>query len=894
MRSAEIRDRFLRFFESRGHTVVPSASLIADDPTLLLVNAGMVPFKPYFLGDAPAPYPRAASVQKCVRTPDIDVVGTTTRHNTFFQMAGNFSFGDYFKEGAIPLGWELLTSSVDSGGYGFDPDRLWATVYEDDDEAYGLWTGVVGLPPDRVQRRGKEDNFWSMGVPGPCGPCSEIYFDRGPAYGREGGPVVDEERFLEVWNLVFMQFERGPGAGYDYPVLGELPAKNIDTGMGMERMAVVLQGVENVYETDLLRPLLDLATTLTGVAYGADDRADVRLRIVADHTRTATMLIADGVVPGNEGRGYVLRRMLRRVIRNLRLLGAEDPGMTQLVSTAIDVMGPSYPELVTDEVRIEAVAGQEEESFLATLRTGSTRFDKVVSDVRGSGSTTVPGDEAFALHDTYGFPIDLTLEMAREQGLTVDEDGFRRLMDEQRLRAKTDAQERKTGHVDLSVYRSLLDSSGTTTFTGYVEVEAESVVRGLLVEGIPVDVATEGADVEIALDRTPFYAEAGGQLADHGMLTLASGAVVQVYDAQKPPGLGDFAIHRGRVVSGEVTVGGQAHAVVDVSRRKAVSRAHTATHLVHQAIRRALGDQAAQAGSLNDAGRFRFDFSSPTAVPASVLADVEAEVNSILLDDLPVRAFVTTQDDARRLGAIALFNEKYGEAVRVVEVGEYARELCGGTHAARSAQLGLVKLLGESSIASGVRRIEGLVGADAFGFLAREHVLVAQLTDALKARPEELVERVTTVIGRVRELEKELEKLRAASVLEQAGELAAAATDEYGVSVVAHRAPDGTGADDLRKLVLDVRGRLGADRPAVVAIVAVNDGRPVVVVAVNDKGREWGLAAGDLVRVAAAALGGGGGGRDDVAQGGGSKPEAVDDALASIRHRVGERVTGGG
>jgi alanyl-tRNA synthetase len=894
MRSAEIRDRFLRFFESRGHSVVPSASLIADDPTLLLVNAGMVPFKPYFLGDAPAPYPRAASVQKCVRTPDIDVVGTTTRHNTFFQMAGNFSFGDYFKEGAIPLGWELLTSSVDSGGYGFDPERLWATVYEDDDEAYGIWTSVVGLPPERVQRRGKEDNFWSMGVPGPCGPCSEIYFDRGPAYGRDGGPIVDEERFLEVWNLVFMQFARGPGAGYDYPVLGELPAKNIDTGMGMERMAVVLQGVENVYETDLLRPLLDLASRLTGVPYGADDRADIRLRIVADHTRTATMLIADGVVPGNEGRGYVLRRMLRRVIRNLRLLGADDPGMTELVSTAIDVMGPSYPELVTDEVRIEAVAGQEEESFLATLRTGSTRFDKVVADVRGSGSKTVPGDEAFALHDTYGFPIDLTLEMAREQGLTVDEDGFRRLMDEQRLRAKTDAQERKTGHVDLSVYRSLLDASGATTFTGYVEVEAESIVRGLLVEGIPVDVATEGADVEIALDRTPFYAEAGGQLADHGTITLASGAVVQVYDAQKPPGLGDFVVHRGRVVSGEVTVGGQAQATVDVGRRKAVSRAHTATHLVHQAIRRALGDQAAQAGSLNDAGRFRFDFSSPTAVPASVLADVEAEVNSILLDDLPVRAFVTTQDEARRLGAIALFNEKYGEAVRVVEVGEYARELCGGTHAAHSAQLGLVKLLGESSIASGVRRIEGLVGADAFGFLAREHVLVAQLTDALKARPEELVERVTTVIGRVRELEKELEKVRAASVLEQAGELAAGATDEYGVSVVAHRAPDGTGPDDLRKLVLDVRGRLGADRPALVAVVAVNDARPVVVIAVNDKAREWGLAAGDLVRVAAAALGGGGGGRDDVAQGGGSKPEAVDDALAAVRHRVGERVTGGG
>ncbi|MDQ1695072.1 MAG: alanyl-tRNA synthetase [Frankiaceae bacterium] len=895
MRSAEIRERFLRFFETRDHTVVPSASLIAEDPTLLLVPAGMVPFKPYFLGDAPPPWPRAASVQKCVRTPDIDIVGTTTRHNTFFQLAGNFSFGDYFKELAIPLAWELLTSSVDAGGFGFDPDRLWATVYEEDDEAYDIWTRVVGLPPNRVQRRGNEDNYWHMGVPGPGGPCSEIYFDRGPEHGRDGGPIADEERYLEVWNLVFIQSELSAvRAKDDFDVKGDLPAKNIDTGMGMERMAVILQGVENVYETDLLRPLLDLASDITGVTYGQDELSDVRLRIVADHTRTATMLIADGVVPGNEGRGYVLRRILRRVIRNLRLLGADQPAISQLVNRACEVMGASYAELLTDQVRIEAVATQEEESFLATLRTGSTMFDRIVQDVRASGSAVLPGEQAFSLHDTYGFPIDLTLEMAREQGLEVDEVGFRRLMDEQRLRAKTDAQERKTGHVDLTVYRSLLDSSGSTTFTGYVEVEAEATLRGLLVEGIAVDIATEGSDVEITLDRTPFYAESGGQLADHGTVTLANGSVVEVYDAQKPPGLADLVVHRGRVRSGELVVGSPVVARVDIERRKAVSRAHTATHLVHQAIRRALGEQAAQAGSLNDAGRFRFDFSAPTAVPASVLADVEAEINTILLDDLPVRAFVTTQDEARRLGAIALFNEKYGEAVRVVEVGDYARELCGGTHAARSAQLGLVKLLGESSIASGVRRIEGLVGADAFGYLAREHLLVSQLTDILKARPDELVDRVQVAVARVRELEKELDRMRAAGVLEQAGDLAASAGDEFGVAFVAHRAPDGTSGDDLRKLALDVRGRLGADRPAAVAVVANSEGRPVVVVAVNDKAREWGLAAGDLVRVAAAALGGGGGGRDDVAQGGGSKPEAVDDALIAVRHRIGERVTQSG
>jgi len=889
MRSAEIRRRFLRFFEERGHTVVPSASLIADDPTLLLVNAGMVPFKPYFLGDEPAPYARATSVQKVVRTNDIDIVGTTTRHLSFFQMNGNFSFGDYFKEGAIPYAWELLTTPQDRGGFGFDPDRLWATVYDDDDEAFNIWTGAVGLPAERVQRRGRSDNYWQMGVPGPGGPCSEIYFDRGPEHGREGGPVADEERYLEVWNLVFMQHELSAvRSKEDFDIRGELPAKNIDTGMGLERMAVLLQGVDNVYETDLMRPLIDLAGELTGSRYGADPRNDVRLRVVADHTRTTTMLIADGVIPSNEGRGYVLRRMLRRVVRNLRLLGADGAALTPLVARTCTEMGESYPELLTDQRRIEAVAAQEEDSFLTTLRTGSALFDRVVADVKSGGTSTVSGDQAFTLHDTYGFPIDLTLEMAREQGLEVDESGFRRLMQEQRDKAKADAAAKKTGHADLAVYRSLLDTSGATTFTGYVEVASEATLRGLLVNGIAVDVATDGTEVEIALDRTPFYAEGGGQLADHGRITV-DGAVVEIYDAQKP--LGDLVVHRGRVVSGELVVGRSAVAEVDVQRRKAVSRAHTATHLVHQAIRRALGDQAAQAGSLNDAGRFRFDFSSPTAVPAGVLADVEAEVNTILLDDLPVRAFVTTQDEARRIGAIALFGEKYGDAVRVVEVGDYARELCGGTHAARSAQLGLVKLLGESSIGAGVRRVEGLVGADAYGFLAREHVLVAQLTDALKARPEELVERVTGVVARIRELEKELERLRASAVLERAGDLVAGASDEYGVAVITHRAPDGAAADDLRKLALDVRGRLG-DRPGVVAVSAVNDGRPVVVVAVNDRGREWGLAAGDLVRVAAQTLGGGGGGRDDVAQGGGTNAAAVDDALNAVRHRVGQRVTG--
>jgi alanyl-tRNA synthetase len=894
MKSVEITERFTRFFEQRDHVVVPSASLIADDPTLLLVPAGMVPFKPYFQGEEPAPWPRAVSIQKCVRTADIDVVGTNSRNVSFFQMAGNFSFGDYFKERACRLAWELLTTPQDEGGYGFDSERLWPTVYQDDDDAYRIWTEEIGVPAERVQRRGREDNYWSMGVPGPCGPCSEIYFDRGPEYGREGGPIADEERYLEVWNLVFMQYIRGEGAGYDYVdhLLGDLPQRNIDTGMGVDRMAVILQGVDNIFETDLLKPLLEWATELAGVEYGADAETDVRLRVVADHTRTATMLIADGVVPGNEGRGYVLRRMIRRTVRALRLLGVEQPAMADLVTLTCDMLAPSFPELVESMPRIVGTATQEEEAFLTTLRTGTVLFDRLSGELRETDSTTVPGEQAFLLHDTYGFPIDLTLEMAREQGLTVDEPGFRRLMEEQQQRAKRDTAERKSTQADLSAYRSLLELVGSTTFTGYAQVEGEGTLRGLLVDGTMAHSAAEGLDVEVALDRTPFYAESGGQLADHGTLTLSDGGLIEVYDAQRP--IGDLIVHRGRIVSGQVRVGEAVVAAIDIERRKAISRAHTATHLVHQAIRRALGENAAQAGSQNDAGRFRFDFTSPAAVPDSALADIEAEVNDILLADLGVRAFITTPDEARKIGAIAMFGEKYGEAVRVVEVGDYARELCGGTHAVRSSQLGMVKLLGEASIGAGKRRVEGLVGADAFSHLAREHVLVSQLSGILNTNPEQLVDRVGAVVARLREVEKEIEKIRGAAVMAGAGDLVSTATDEHGIRVVSHRASDGTEADDLRRLALDVRGRLGAEGPAVVAVAAVSDGRPMIVVAVNDAGRERGLLAGELVREAAAVLGGGGGGRDDLAQGGGTNAAALDDVIRDLPGRVGRRVSGDG
>ncbi|MDH6131151.1 alanyl-tRNA synthetase [Kitasatospora sp. MAA4] len=887
MESAEIRRRWLRFFEDRGHTVVPSASLVADDPTLLLVNAGMVPFKPYFLGEVKPTFTTATSVQKCVRTPDIEEVGKTTRHGTFFQMCGNFSFGAYFKEGAISYAWELLTSSVEDGGYGLDPEKLWITVYQDDDEAEKIWLEKIGVPSERIQRLGKADNFWSMGVPGPCGPCSEINYDRGPAYGEEGGPAVNGERYMEIWNLVFMQYERGAGTGKDdFPILGDLPNKNIDTGLGLERLATILQGVDNLFEIDTTRMILGRAAELTGHRYGAGEKTDVSLRVVADHIRTSVMLVADGVTPGNEGRGYVLRRILRRAIRNMRLLGATEPVAQSLTEVTIEAMGPQYPELFEERKRIETVIVAEEMSFLQTLRSGTTILETAVAETKSSGSAMLAGDKAFQLHDTYGFPIDLTLEIAAEQGLSVDEDGFRRLMKQQRDAAKADARAKKHGHADVSAYREVADKAGATAFTGYTETHGEATVVGLLVDGVPAPAAHEGDEVELVLDRTPFYAEGGGQLADHGRIRLDSGAVVEVRDVQQPvPGV---IVHKGSVLVGEVVIGAAAYAQLDLDRRRAVSRAHSATHLTHQALRDALGPTAAQAGSENAPGRFRFDFGSPTAVPGSVLVDVEQKINEVLARELDVTAEVMTMDQARKAGAIAMFGEKYGDAVRVVTIGDFSKELCGGTHVGNTAQLGLVKLLGESSIGAGVRRVEALVGVDAYKFLAREHTVVAQLTELVKGRPEELPEKIAGMLGKLKDAEKEIERFRGEKVLAAAAGLVDAAQDIHGVALVAARVPDGAGADDLRKLVLDVRNRLGS-KPAVVAAFTVANDRPLTVIATNEDARARGIKAGDLVKVAAKALGGGGGGKDDVAQGGGTNPAAVDAAVEAVRALVAER-----
>jgi alanyl-tRNA synthetase len=884
LESADIRARWLRFFESGNrenlpHVVVPSASLIADDPNLLLVNAGMVPFKPFFLGEVTPPYKRATSVQKCVRTLDIDEVGKTTRHASFFQMCGNFSFGDYFKEGAISLAWDLLTRPVVDGGYGFPESRLWVTVYEDDDEAADIWHKKIGVPKDRIQRRDMNDNYWSMGVPGPCGPCSEIYYDRGPEYGRDGGPIADEERYLEVWNLVFMQFERGAGAGKtDYPILGELPNKNIDTGLGLERMAAILQGVENIYEIDTTKIILDKAVDLTGIKYGSAPKSDVSLRVIADHARTAAMLICDGVTPGNEGRGYVLRRMMRRTIRNMRLLGSQEPIIKELIDASIKAMGPQYPELVADQIRIQKVAIAEEESFLQTLKSGTQIFDGAASEIKGSGGKVLSGVAAFKLHDTYGFPIDLTLEMATEQGLEVDADGFRRLMKEQKDRAKADSKAKKSGHTDLTEYRKIADESGLSEFVGYAATESESKVRGLLVDGKSSMSATEGDEIEIVLDRTPFYAEGGGQLADGGLITLANGTKIQIDDVQAP--VPSLSIHRGRVIVGSVEVGNDVFATIDLERRRAISRAHSATHMVHKAFREILGETATQAGSENSPGRFRFDFPSTGAVPNSVLNDVESRVNSLLLEDWEVTAEIMSQEEAKKLGAMALFGEKYGDRVRVVSVGDWARELCGGTHVARTGQLGVIKLLSESSIGAGVRRVEALVGADAYKFLAREHILVNQLTDLIKgAKSEELPERVAELISKLKDAEKELGQVRSQQALAQVSGLLQSAKQIGEFKFLGAQIGDGIGVEDLRTMALDIKNRLGE---SVVALASISSEKPVIVVATSELPRNKGIKAGALAKIASGVLGGGGGGKDDFAQGGGVMTTEIPNALIAI------------
>ncbi|MGH3676251.1 MAG: alanine--tRNA ligase [Mycobacterium sp.] len=894
MQTHEIRKRFLDHFVTAGHTEVPSASVILDDPNLLFVNAGMVQFVPYFLGQRTPPYSTATSIQKCIRTPDIDEVGITTRHNTFFQMAGNFSFGDYFKRRAIELAWTLLTKPVEQSGYGFEPERLWATVYLDDDEAVALWRQVAGLPPERIQRRGMADNYWSMGIPGPCGPSSEIYYDRGPEFGVGGGPVANEDRYMEIWNLVFMQNERGEGAGKeDFEILGPLPRKNIDTGMGVERVALLLQGVDNVYETDLLRPVIDTVAARAPRGYGIGNHEDdVRYRIIADHSRTAAILIGDGVSPGNDGRGYVLRRLLRRVIRSAKLLGIDDPIVGDLVATVRDAMGPSYPELVNDFDRIVRIAVAEETAFNRTLASGSRLFEEAAQATKASGASVLSGSDAFTLHDTYGFPLELTLEMAAEAGLSVDEDGFRGLMAEQRQRAKDDAAARKQAHADLSAYRELVDA-GPTEFTGFDELVSEATILGIMVDGKRVPVVAHSSEqaqrVELILDRTPLYAEAGGQIADEGSITgtgTSGSAKAAVTDVQKIAKT--VWAHRVNLESGEFVEGDTVIAAVDPRWRHGATQGHSGTHMVHAALRQVLGPNAVQAGSLNRPGYLRFDFNWQGPLSEEQRTQIEEVTNEAVEADYQVHSFTTELDKAKAMGAMALFGESYPEQVRVIEIGgPFSLELCGGTHVHNSAQIGPVTILGESSIGSGVRRVEAYVGLDSFRHLARERALMAGLASSLKVPSEEVPARVATLVERLRAAEKELDRMRLANA-RAAGVNAVAGAEQIGnVRVVAQRMAGGMSAADLRSLVGDIRGKLGSD-PAVVALIAEGEDDTVpFVVAVNPAAQDLGLRANDLVKQLAAAVNGRGGGKADLAQGSGKAAAGIDAALAAVRADIG-------
>ncbi|WP_049337462.1 alanine--tRNA ligase [Rothia mucilaginosa] len=892
MLSQEISKRWIDFFASRGHTVVPSASLISNEPGAMFTIAGMVPFIPYFLGRETPPFSRATSVQKCIRTLDIEEVGKTARHGTFFQMAGNFSFGDYFKEQAIPFAYELLTTPQDKGGFGLDPERLWVTIYEGDDEAFDIWHNKVGFPAERIQRMGMKENYWSTGQPGPAGPDSEIFYDRGPAYGKEGGPAADDDRYIEIWNLVFMQYQRGEGIGKDdFEILGDLPKKNIDTGLGVERLAMLLQGVENFYETDQVRPVLDAASKLSGKKYHGSESAedegyedDVRMRVVADHIRSSLMLIADGVTPSNEGRGYILRRLMRRAIRAMRLLGVTEPCLPVLFPASRDAMKGAFPYVADDFERISRIAYAEEKAFLHTIETGTERLEEAVAAAKKDGSNAVSGAEAFALHDTYGFPIDLTLEMAAEAGVKVDEKSFRELMAEQRHRAQADAKAKKGAFADLSELRKLVDERGSI-FTGYTELRTETKLRAILVDGVSVPAAKAGDKIEVVLDETPFYAEAGGQAADTGVIT-GNGFIIDVQDVQQP--VKGLSVHRAVVREGEVHTGADVVAQVDVQRRRDGEKAHSGTHIIHAALHQVLGNEATQRGSFNKEGYLRFDFAWNEGLSESAKREVEEVANLAIRDNHEVITREMPIAEAKALGAMSLFGEKYGDVVRVVEIGgEFSRELCGGTHVGSSAEIGSLTLLTEGSVGSGNRRVEALVGLDSFNHLAAERTLVNQLTGLMKVQSSaDLPEKINQTLAKLKAAEKELAQLRREKLQAEAGKLLENAQTIGSVRVLAHDAGE-LDANGVRELALDLRSRFGSEA-AVVAVVGVANGRPVVLVATNEGAREAGVKAGALVRVAAGVLGGGGGGKDDVAQGGGQDASKIGAALDAVRDAIAQ------
>jgi alanyl-tRNA synthetase len=867
-----IRELFLSFFEERGHKRVPSSSLIPPPESgLLLTNAGMNQFIPFFLGQAEPPYLRAVTSQKVMRTNDIENVGKDARHETFFEMLGNFSFGDYFKADAIRWAHELVTE-----GYGIDNDRLWVTVFEQDEESVQGWVDGVGLSPERIVRRGIVDaegelaNYWHTHTAGPGGPCSEIFVDRGPKNGPDGGPDVDEERFMEIWNLVFIQDQ----VDQELRLVGPLPAKNVDTGSALERVAMLLQGVENVFETDLLRPMLEVAESLSGRTHGHDPRDDLSLKIIAEHGRATAFLIADGVQPSNEGRGYVLRRMLRRTVSHARRLGIEGTVLDPLITTVIATFGDAYPELRQNETFVRQVAGSEEERFAATLRQGLVLFEDAKARAEEGRIT---GEDAFKLSDTFGFPLQLTEELAAEARLTVDSDRFAKLLEEQRGRARAAAKKVPIG----------LDAGAAppSTFVGYDRLESEATVVSLLdPEFRELPAAEEGQEVRVFLDRTPFYAEGGGQVGDRGLIRTPSG-VIRVVDTVPA---GDRSIvHTGLVESGEVRPGEEAQAEVDAERREATARAHTSTHVLHATLRELLGEHARQAGSLVEPGRLRFDFPHPSAVPREQLQEAELLANRRLARDDAPSIFQTSMDEAKRIGAVMLFGEKYSDTVRVVEIGDYSRELCGGTHVERTGNIGLIRLLHEGSIGAGMRRVEALVGPDALREINAERALLDALVDTLGSNdPPSAIDHARKVIEENKRLRSELGKLQKGDREAIVASLVDGAHDVGGLALVVSEVA-GEDASGLRELAQKVRDRLQG-RPAAVVLGGGSDGKAQLVAASTSEAVARGVTAPELLREAASVIGGGAGGKDILAMAGGRDASAISQALGGIPARARE------
>jgi alanyl-tRNA synthetase len=869
--SNQIRTAFTSFFEEKGHVVRPSASLIPNDPTLLLTNAGMVPFKPYFLGEETPPHKRATTVQKVVRTIDIDIIGSTKRHLSFFEMPGNFSFGDYFKEDAIAWSYEFVTQRL-----GLDPDLLWYTVFETDDEAAEIWSGIV--PAERIQRRDEKENFWQMGVPGPCGPSSEIFYDKGTEFGEGGGPAVgDEDRFVEVWNLVFMQnIQDEP-----YHVIGDLPAKSIDTGMGLERMAAVLQGVPSVFDIDTISHVRDAASSYTGLTYGEDELHDVSLRILADHGRSVTFLIADGVVPSNDGRGYVLRRILRRAVRHAWQYGGEGLVFPSLVDATVEVMGDWYTEVVERRDFINQVVVREEERFRRTLESGHQLLD---AELAREDARALSGATVFKLHDTFGFPVELTREIAAERGVQVDTQGFESEMAEQRRRARA-AWKGGDEIAAQEVYRSVLDVTGLTEFVGYETDAAEGQVLAMVADGEPVERAEEGRQVEVFLSRTPFYAESGGQIGDTGLIETETGSAVVIDTKHALQGLHG---HRVRVQSGYLAVGQHATASIDIPRRDAIRKSHTGTHVLHWALRDVLGDHASQAGSLVEPGRLRFDFSHFAQVAPQELAEVEARANEKLIDNERVKTTVTTKEEAEEMGALAFFGDKYGDTVRVVQVGSFSTEFCGGTHTHTSAQVGPLLVTSESSIGSNLRRVEALTGLAAYQQLVEVRAGLDRVGRMLKVSGPEVPTRVEGLLERIDSLEGELDSLRSQRRGELAVELAGQATKVGETSLLVASAPD-LDPNSLRQLALGVRDRLGS--PAVVVTGSALAGKGSLVGVVTKDLVEAGVSAAAIISEAATELGGGGSRDPELAQAGGPHGDRLDDALERARDSA-ERLIG--